>query len=262
MKEPQPVCRSARRRRLLFLTKSSGFEHGVIQRQGDRLSYAESTMMTIGARHNFDVVCTKDAGLITASNLKNFDTVMFYTTGDLNETGGDGHPAMSKKNRKELLDWIGNGGGFFGAHTATDTFHNYKPYIQMVGGEFKTHGAPQFATVRVVDPDFPAMAGLPLEFKMWDEWYFNENVNLGGDMHVLLTLQTESMEGDCYACPSYPITWASKYGKGRVFVSPLGHGENVWDMPMFQGMIARALEWTFGDVPGKVQPNYKKIIGG
>lgn len=261
MAVPAPTTPSQRKRRVLLLTKSSGFQHDVIAREGDRLAYAERTVTCLGATHGFEVTCTKDASLITPQNLKNYDTVMFFTTGELNEAGEDGHPPMSDRNRRDLLNWVKNGGGFYGAHTATDTFHTYKPYIKLVGGEFKTHGAQQFGTVKVVDPKFPAVAGLPVEFRIWEEWYFNANVNLNKDMHVLAVLETEGMEGECYECPPYPILWASQYGRGRVFMNPLGHGENVWDMPMFQGLVAAGLEWTFGDLPGNAKPNYDRIIG-
>jgi len=34
----------------------------------------------------------------------------------------------------------------------------------------------------------------------------------------------------------------------------------VWEMPMFQGMIVKALNWTFGDVPGDAAPNYAEFL--
>jgi len=250
-----------RARRLLFLTKSSGFEHSVIHRDGDRLSHAERIMMNLGALNGFEVVCTKDASLINAENLKNYDTVMFYTTGDLTQPGDrDKGATMTEKNRQELLDWIGAGGGFFGSHTVTDTFHNWRPFQEMSGGEFASHGEQQFTTLRVVDPKFPAMVGMPVEFKFIDEYYVNKNVNLAKSMCVLIMLETAGMKGGMYQIPAYPITWCSNYGKGRVFISALGHREDVWEMPMFQGMIVKALEWTFGDVPGDASPNYEQFI--
>ncbi|MFH1743561.1 MAG: ThuA domain-containing protein [bacterium] len=254
------VNAEAQSRRLLVLTKSSGFEHDVIKREGDRLSLVETVMMNLGARNGFEVVCTKDASLINAENLKNFDSVFFYTTADLTQEGTDKFPPMTEKNRDELLDWIRAGGGFFGSHTVTDTFHGCIPFEEMMGGEFDTHGKQQYTTLKVVDPTFPAMVGLPIEFKMIDEYYINKNVNLLGNMRVLLLLDTKGMEGDKYQIPPYPITWCSNYGKGRVFISSLGHREDVWEAPMFQGMVVKALGWTFGDVPGDASPNYDEAI--
>ena len=52
-------------------------------------------------------------------------------------------------------------------HCAADTFgHHGKrnkgaedPYVQMIGGEFVSHGPQQVATIDVVDPKFPGMEG-------------------------------------------------------------------------------------------------------
>jgi hypothetical protein len=250
-----------RERTVLYLTKSSGFEHSVVQRNGDRLSHSEQIMVELGAKNGFRVICTKDAGMINAKNLADFDTVMFYTTGDLTQVGEkDSGSVMTEQGRKELLDWIRAGGGFFGSHTVTDTFHGNEEFMTMMGGEFLTHGKQQYTTIKVVDPKFPAMIGLPVEFRMIDEYYVNKNINLGKNMHILLMLDTAGMEGDAYQIPPYPITWCSNYGKGRVFISPLGHREDVWEMPMFQGMIVKALNWTFGDVPGDAAPNYAEFL--
>ncbi len=256
-----PCFAAKAERRVLFLTKSSGFQHSVIAREGDRLGHAEQIMVEIGALNGFRVVCTKDASMINAKNLQNFDTVMMYTTGDLTKPGeSDQGQPMTEQGKQDLLEWIKAGGGFLGSHTVTDTFHGDKEFMAMMGGEFATHGKQQFTELQVVDSQFPAMVGLPIKLTMIDEWYVNKNVNLGKNMHVLLMLQTEGMEGDKYDIPPYPITWCSNYGDGRVFCSALGHREDVWESPMFQGMIIKALEWTCGDVPGDASPNYKKYI--
>ena len=60
--------------------------------------------------------------------LKEYDAIIFAnTTGDL--------PLPDKQ---AFLDWIKSGKGFVGMHSATDTFHHFEPYIEMIGAEFKT----------------------------------------------------------------------------------------------------------------------------
>ena len=44
MKIPLAAAKSGRNRRLLVLTKSSGWQHEVIAREGDRLSYMETVI--------------------------------------------------------------------------------------------------------------------------------------------------------------------------------------------------------------------------
>ena len=41
-----------KKRRLLFLTKSAGFEHSVVKRKGDPLSHAERVLTALGKKHD------------------------------------------------------------------------------------------------------------------------------------------------------------------------------------------------------------------
>ena len=150
------TCASAaegRRARRDSLTKSSGFEHSVIKRDGDKLSHAEQVFTDLGKQHQFDVTATKD-GRIFDGDLSEFDA-FFYTTGDLTSPGTDKTPPMSAEGKQRLLDAVAGGKGFVGSHCGADTFHlagpcgeqqkEVDPYIAMVGGEFISHGPQQKA---------------------------------------------------------------------------------------------------------------------
>lgn len=250
-------------RRALYFTKSSGFEHSVVKREGDRLAHSEAILTGAFARHGVELICTKDGGMLTADNLKKFDTVLFYTSGNLLEAGTDGFPPISQEGYAQLLEWIRSGGGFIGIHAATDSNRGDEPteYTKLIGAAFVSHGKQEVATVKVVDPSFPAMKGLPVEFRMMDEWYVHNQVNAAGNMRVLMTLETGKMEQEMYnKVPSMPITWCSSYGKGRVFYTALGHREDVWEMPLLQGIILKAYEWTSGRVPGDTAPNFEEFL--
>ncbi len=69
----------------LFLTQSKGFVHGSVNRRKETLAPAEIAMTQLGQQTGlYDLHCTQDgAADITKDNLKNYDIVMFYTTGDL-----------------------------------------------------------------------------------------------------------------------------------------------------------------------------------
>src|SRR4051812_43686875 len=47
-------------KKVLFFTKSSGFQHSVITRKGDELSHAERILTDLGKQHGFEVVASKD----------------------------------------------------------------------------------------------------------------------------------------------------------------------------------------------------------
>ena len=84
----------APRRKLLFFTKSGGFEHPSIRRNGDKPSHADQVLMDLGKQHNFEVVCSKD-GDIFNSSISGFDAFFFQTQGDLLTVGVDKQQPLS-----------------------------------------------------------------------------------------------------------------------------------------------------------------------
>src|SRR5207253_106830 len=52
-------------KRLLFFTKSSGFEHSVLKKPTDAPSYAGKILADLGATHGFEITETKDGGVFT-----------------------------------------------------------------------------------------------------------------------------------------------------------------------------------------------------
>ncbi|MCA9412990.1 MAG: ThuA domain-containing protein [Candidatus Omnitrophica bacterium] len=250
-------------KKVLYFTKSAGFEHSVVKREGDQFSHSERILKDAFACAGVEVVCSKDGGLISEESLKDFDTVILYTSGNLLEKGTDGQPAISEEGVKALFEWVKNGGGLIGVHAATDSLRGEEPteYTKMIGGAFLTHGKQEYANVRVVDPEFPAMKGLPVEFRMIDEWYLHNQINAAGNMHVLAVLESGKMEQEMYnKSETVPVMWASSYGKGRVFYTALGHREDVWEMPLFQGILVQAHKWTSGQLEGDPKPNFKDFF--
>ena len=120
----------------------------------------------------------------------------------------------------------------------------------MIGGEFIIHGAQQTSRIDIVDPAFPGhRQGLRHSgnsFTITDEWYALKN--MADDLHVILIQVTKGMKGHMYERPNFPITWARNYGKGRVFYTSMGHREDVWENPMYQGLLLGALGWATGRV--------------
>src|SRR3954469_21380310 len=114
----------SRKHKVLFFTKSAGYEHAVIKRKDGQPSFVEKLLSEWGPPRGIEFVFSKDGSLFTPDYLAQFDTFMFYTTGDLTGVGKDGNPAMSKDGKAAFLDAIHNGKGFGGIHAAADTFHS------------------------------------------------------------------------------------------------------------------------------------------
>lgn len=265
--------------RVLFFTKSSGFEHSVIKHVDGQPSHAEKILLKLAPAAGFDFTFSKDGSKFGPEYLRNFDAVLFYTSGDLTAVGTDGHPAMTPAGKQALLDAIARGElGFVGLHSASDSFHtgesgggnpqqrlrryqNYgdkaDPYVQCLGGEFIRHGPQQVATARVTDPAFPGYGGLGGALTVMEEWYTLKE--FAPNLRVQLVMETAGMEGTDYQRPPYPIAWARQHGKGRVAYNAMGHREDVWESPEFQAMLVGMLRWASGAADADVTPNLNEV---
>lgn len=251
-------------KKVLFFTKSSGFQHSVITRKDGKLSLAERTLTELGKKHGFEVVASKDGTMFDPDKIGQWDAFAFETTGVLTEEGPhkDG-PPMSKDGKKAFLDAIHSGKGFVGMHCATDTFHSHgseiDPYIEMIGGEFISHGDQQKVKLDITDPTFPGVDGFgTASFDILDEWYALKN--FADNLHVILAHDTATFGkkqggNKVYDRPNFPETWARMHGKGRVFYTSMGHREDVWENPKYQGLLLGALNWATGKVDANVSPN-------
>lgn len=188
---------------------------------------------------------------MSPANLRNYDAVLFAsTTGDL-----------PVPDRQAFVDWIAGGKAFIGVHAATDTFHNFPPYIEMIGGEFQSHGPQVSVDCANQDPAHAACQPLPGKWTVFDEIYLFKNFERA-KVHGLLSLDqhpNNKTPGD------YPVAWSKLHGKGRVFYTSLGHREDMWDPAytdktgrknpaetarLFQQHLLGGIHWALGLAPG------------
>ena len=153
-------------KKVLFFIKSAGFPHSVVTRPKGKPSMAEKILTDAGKEHGFEVVATKDGGMFEPDKIGEWDAFVFETTGNLLSEGTmEKSPAMSPDGEKAFYDAIRGGKGFLGMHCAADTFGHFAPrnkgaedpYVQMIGGEFISHGAQQEVEIDIADPDFPGV---------------------------------------------------------------------------------------------------------
>lgn len=240
------ACGAAQEERVLFLTHSAGFQHGVVKRPApDRLALAEE-QLTRAARGTFAVDATQDCGRINAEELARYAAVVFYTTGEL---------PIPEEGRRALFDYVRGGGGFVGIHPASDTYYQVPEYMEMVGGTFDGH--PWHAKVRVTveDGGHPATAHLGESFVLTDEIYQFRNFSRER-VQVLLSLDNKSVDaskgkredGD------YALAWCRGYGQGRVFYTALGHRPEVWGDVRFLRHVLGGLRWASGKADYQAAP--------
>jgi len=271
---------AASQKSVLVFTKSSGFEHDVVKRVDGKTSLVDDTITTLGQKHGFHVQVTKDGRVFDSKQLHDYAAVVFFTTGDLTSLGTDGKPPMSAPGKQKLLEAIQKGMGFVGIHAASDTFHplpdppdrssryiahgeQQDPYLKMLGGEFIVHGGDprlQDAELIVSDAQFPGLKGVTSPVRFNEEWYSLKD--FAPDLHVILTLDTKGMKGECYQRAPYPVTWARMQGKGRVFYTAIGDRPENWSNEFFLNVLGGGIRWAIGDANTSVEANLKQAAPG
>jgi uncharacterized protein len=243
---------SAKPKKILFFSKSSGYEHSVIKWKNGQPSHVEKVLLELGQKNGWEFVFSKDGSKFNKEYLAQFDAVFFYTSGNLFETGNDKHPAMTPEGKQALFDYVREGKAFIGTHSCCDSIPTNNeprkgpvryvnqgdqadPYVKFIGSEFIKHGEQQMATNTVINPKFPGFEKLGPSFSLHEEWYSLKDFN--PDIHVLCVIDSTKMKGDEYKRPPYPTTWARKEGKGRVWYSAMGHREDIWTNSIFKDML-------------------------
>lgn len=223
---PQP-------KRLLVVTVTKGFRHKsiyVAERTLEELAVKSSAFKLDFARTDEEL-----AQKMTPKALLGYAGVVFAsTTGELPLPDKDG-----------FLEWLGRGRAFVGIHAATDTFHEWPPYIEMIGGEFKTHGPQTTVSLLASDKDHPATRTLASPTEVFDEIYEFKSFERGR-VQVLLYLDKHPQD----KTPGfYPMAWTRAHGKGRVFYTALGHREDVLQAPWFREHLLGGIQWALGAAP-------------
>lgn len=289
------------RKKVLFFTKSSGFQHSVITRPKDdpeKLSFAEQILTDFGAKQGFDVTCSKDGTIFSPENIAKFDVFAFYTTLDLTKDsdkyamikGPDGknvpdpskllhkEPGMPPGAKEAFLDAIKSGKGFIGFHSATDTFHSGAKAKGNMLRDLDEKGQDAFDPyIQMIGGEFivhgkqqkATLKTIDPKFPgaaAFDNASFVEEwyslKNFAPDLHVILAEDNTGMTGPMYQRPPFPQTWARMHGKGRVFYTSMGHREDVWEKPEFLSLVEGALKWSAGLIDADVTPNISQATPG
>ncbi|HAM71865.1 MAG TPA: ThuA domain-containing protein [Verrucomicrobiales bacterium] len=200
--------------------------------QSAQAAYATAQKEYTTKRAAWDAEVKSALSKLDAAGLKKYDGVIFAnTTGDL-----------PLPDNNAFMAWLKSGKAFIGMHSASDTFHGFRPYIEMIGSEFKTHGAQATVECLNQDPQHPACKHLASSWTVHDEIYIMQSFERPR-VHGLLSLDkhpNQKTPGD------YPIAWCRNYGKGHVFYTSLGHREDVWENPVYQKHILGGIRWALG----------------
>jgi type 1 glutamine amidotransferase len=227
---PTPINAS---RRVLVVTHTEGFRHSSIpiaEATISALGMSSGLFTTTFCRTAEDVVT-----MLTPSALATVDAIVFANT-----TG-----SLPARDLGALLNWVAEGHGFAGMHSASDTYHDAPAYLDMLGNEFQTHGDQATVEAVVENRSHPASSPLGERFRIFDEIYKFARTNRGS-VTMLLSLDRHPADGlpEAGQPGDLPLAWAKSYGRGRVFYTALGHREDVWQNSLYQQHILGGIRWV------------------
>ena len=215
--------------RLLVFSKTAGWRHQSIEA-------GQEAITKLGQDNEIGVTVTEDAAMFNADTLATFSAVIF-----LNTTG----TVFNDTQRTAFKEFVQNGGGFVGIHSAADTEYDWPWYGNLVGAYFDNHppGTPN-ADVLVHNANHRSTTTLPEVWNRDDEWYnyrrFTDHIN------VLLKLDTSSYEGSDHP-GNHPIAWYHEYDGGRSFYTGLGHTEASYSDELYLKHIWGGIRYVLSD---------------
>lgn len=254
-------AKPAKPRKVLVFSKTNGFRHGSIP-------VGIVSLTQLGEKTGaFEVTASEDEGSFDKQILAEFDAViMLNTTGEVfrpKEWPEDATEREKAENREaelkqNLLDFVRQGKGLAGIHSATDTYKQWPEYNEMMGGAFASHPWHEKVPLKNLDPDSPVNAAFDKSgFEVTDEIYEFRNDTASPDARrMLLALDSAKMDvskgnrDDDF----YPVSWVDTYGEGRVFYSSLGHRDEIyWNETVLKHYLA-GIQFALGDLEAETAP--------
>lgn len=154
------------------------------------------------------------------------------------------HGHLSAEQETGLVERVREGAGFAGWHGGVIAFgYEAASYQYMVGGRFLCHPGDFVDYTVDITGEHPITAGLD-SFAVRTEQYY---CHVDPALHVLATTAFSGAHGAPEtAGVTMPVVWIRRFGRGRVFVSTLGHSPADLDVPQTRTMTERGLLWAAG----------------
>ena len=231
---------SAKQKKILVFSKTTGFRHG------SAIGAGKKAIMQFGRENHFLVDTTENADLFTSDNLKQYSAVIFLcTTGNV----------LNDQQQEAFEQFIRNGGGYVGLHSAADTEYDWPWFGELNGAYFKSHPKQQEAVFNIVDTNNIATAHLPKVWKRFDELYNFKWI--GNDLHFLITIDENSYTGGANG-EFHPMSWYHSFDGGRAFYTALGHDNKSYEDPLFLQHILGGIKYAMGANPAAQTSPSKK----
>jgi uncharacterized protein len=173
--------------------------------------------------------------------------------------------------KQAFVDYVKGGGGFVSVHAANNAFGNWKEYNEMIGlggwdnrseksgpyvylnddgklvrddskGAGGSHGAQHPFLIIIRDGDHPITKGMPREWMHANDELYDRLRGPAENMQILGTAFAAKDKGGTGR--HEPMLMTIEYGKGRVFHTPMGHGNDSQECVGFITVLQRGTEWA------------------
>ncbi|MBC8218685.1 MAG: ThuA domain-containing protein [Planctomycetes bacterium] len=200
---------------------------------------SETTREILVASKKFDVkVCEDPLILESETALKAYDVIVFTIY-------ARSMPMPPEQAKKNLMDFVKSGKGFFVQHLATASFAKWDEFGKLCGRKWimgtSGHGPRVPFQAKITDQKHPITAGLD-DFIVDDELY--AKLQGTGEINVLVTADSD------WSKKTEPLIFTLNYGKGRTVHNAFGHDGKALMTPNVKKIIVRGVEWA---ATGKVK---------
>ena len=180
---------------------------------------------------------------------------------------GHGAAPWPKGTQAAFEEFVSGGGGFVVVHAADNSFPEWPAYNEMIGlggwggrnevsgpyvyfngegdlvrdtskGTGGNHGAQWEFPVVVRDREHPITKGMPVEWLHAQDELYNQLRGPAQNMEILATAESQVTHRH------EPMMFTIRYGKGRVFHTPMGHAVYSQECVGFITTLQRGTEWA------------------
>lgn len=189
-----------------------------------------------------------------------------------------------EETQQAFVDFVANGGGLVVVHAANNAFPQWEEYNRMIGlggwggrnensgplvyydengkvvrdnsaGRGGNHGPQHPFAVTVRDREHPVTRDMPGQWMHGNDELYDSLRGPAENMEVLATAYASPDKGGTGR--HEPMIMALTYGKGRVFHTPMGHGNDSQECVGFIVTFQRGAEWAVtGDVTQKIPDDF------
>jgi type 1 glutamine amidotransferase len=232
-------------RKLLVFSRLTGYRHASVP-------WGAQALRILGQKTGaYTPVLSDDPAMFDRQRLVQFDAVVF--------NNNCGNPVQDPQRRKNLLEYVADGGGLVGIHCAAHI--DFPDFITMLGGWSVNHpwNAGSTVTLKIEYPDHPLTKMFGGTRYDYTDEIFQFDRYSRKRQRVLISIDTQrtdmNVPGVFREDGDFGLVWIRSHGKGRVFFSAFGHQKDVYWRPVILEHYLTGIQFALGDLPMDTTPN-------